>query len=225
MFKTSRCRILHLTLSLHEHTMEFDEQAADAKRREVRDAALVVRHSCDQLPDEDIDAAIEAFSRITPPEEPDTTVGYITIRSPYTVPRAQSRKPGNVFLSWRKLMDIVPDVSLAGLGAATLPIAPPWATVLAALYIWNKVSQGSIEEFSEIEATTILALWKNRDGENRIAETDGFAKVNELRAGYSLPPLTQGQFASAVDRLVDIRCVELSDGIIRLRETVRVKYR
>ena len=92
------------------------------------------------------------------------------------------------------------------------------------MYVWNKIWRGSVEEFNDLEATTILALWKNRNGENKIAETDGFGKTNQLRASYSLPPLTLGQFTSVVDRLVQIRCVTLEEGVIWLREWVRIKY-
>ena len=121
-------------------------------------------------------------------------------------------------------MDIVPDIALAGLGAATLPIAPAWSAVLVALYIWNKVLRGSTEEFSDAEALAMLALWKNRTGMNEISEALGFTKTNELRAEYSLSPLTEGQFNSIVVRFREIRCIEPVDGIIRLREWVNVEY-
>jgi hypothetical protein len=204
--------------------MELDQRAASAKRESMREAATAARGSVQSLPDETIAAVLDAFSRVTPPEEPEFTIGLITINSLHTSPKAQSRKPGNVVLNWRKLIDIVPDVSLAGLGAATLPIAPAWSAVLAALYIWNKVWRGSFEEFSDAEAVAILALWKNRDGEAKISEADGFAKTNDLRATYSLAPLTLGQFTSVIDRLIQIDCIELTEGIIWLREWVTVKY-
>jgi hypothetical protein len=179
--------------------MELDESAAADKRRTIREAATAARRTLQVLPDDRIDSAVEAFSRVTPPEEPELTIGLVTISSLYTTPKAQSRKPGNIVLNWRKLIDIVPDVSLASLGAATLPIAPAWSVVLVGLYVWNKI-------------------W------DKIAEADGFEKVNELRTSYSLPPLTLGQFTSVIDRLVQIDCVELEEGVIWLREWVRVKY-
>ena len=90
--------------------------------------------------------------------------------------------------------------------------------------MWNKIWRGSVEEFTDSEAVAVLALWKNRTEENKISEVDGFSKTNEIRASYSLPPLTNGQFATVIDRLVQIRCIELKDGTIWLREGVRVKY-
>src|SRR5262249_10110301 len=127
-------------------------------------------------------------------------------------------------LNWRKLIDIVPDISLAGLGAVTLPVAPAIAAVLAALYVWNKLWRGSVEELSDVEAVTILALWQNRNPQKKISEQDGFTKTNDLRATYSLPPLSQRQYAGAISRLIEIDCIELENGVIWLREWVRVKY-
>src|ERR1700730_15896516 len=96
--------------------MEFDERAAEAKRESMREAAAAARRSVNGLSDRSISEVLDAFSRVTPPEEPDVTIGLITIASVHNSPNANSRKPGNVVLNWRKLIDIVPDVSLAGLG-------------------------------------------------------------------------------------------------------------
>lgn len=204
--------------------MDYDESAAESKRNELSEAALSAGPAAHALPAAALESALDAFATVTPPEKPEITIGLVTINSLYGTPKAESRKPGNVVLNWCKLVDIVPDISLAGLGAATLPVAPALAAVLAGLYIWNKVWRGSLEEFSDVEAVTILALWQNRNGENKISENDGLAKTNQLRAEYSMPPLTAGPYAAAVNRLVEIDCIELEDGVIWLREWVRVKY-
>ena len=111
--------------------MEQDEDAADAKRQDIRRAASNARRTLPSFSNEAIDSAVEAFAAVTPPEEPEITIGWVTISSLHSAPSAQSRKPGNIILNWRRLIDVVPDVSLAGLGAATLPIAPAWSAVLA----------------------------------------------------------------------------------------------
>ena len=203
--------------------MEYDEDAASAKRTQLLAAAELgpVGH---MLPESARSRLVDAFANVTPPEEPDITIGLITINSFYDAPKASSRKPGNVLLNWRKLLDVVPDVSLAGLGAATLPVAPQVAVALAGLYIWNKVWRGAVEELSDVEAVTILALWEHRNEKNKISEQDGFVRTNEVRDRYALPPLTANQYASAVNRLVSLECIELEGGIIWLREWVRKKY-
>ncbi|MDL5592225.1 hypothetical protein QS468_05885 [Bacillus subtilis] len=203
--------------------MEYDKDAALAKRKQLlsvaaRDPVGAI------LTDEVRLRLVNAFASITPPEAPEFTIGLITINSLFDSPKARSRKPGNVVLNWRKLLDIVPDVSLASFGAASLPVAPQVAIVLVGLYIWNKVWRGAVEEFSDIEAVTILALWQHRDGECKIAESEGFVRVSELRVHYALPPLTNSQYASAINRLVQLDCIKLENGIISLREWIRVTY-
>ncbi|WP_434666704.1 hypothetical protein P5W99_37345 [Paraburkholderia sp. A3BS-1L] len=207
--------------------MDYETSAAELKRKQLHEAALAAGPMVHALPENALESALDALARITPPEKLDfeLRLDLCTISSLNTVPRALSRKPGNVLLNWRRLVDVVPDVSLAGFGALTLPVVPPaWAAVLAGLYIWNKLWRGSAEEFSDIEALTMLALWQNRNGKNKINEGDGLMKTNELRAQYKMPPLTLEQYAYTVNRLVEIECIELKNGVIWLREWVRVKY-
>jgi hypothetical protein len=132
-----------------------------------------------------------------------------------------SRKPGNIFLNWRKLMDIVPDATIAAAGAMT---SPAWLLPLIGLYVWNKLWRGAEEELTNVEACTICALWKNKDSRNRISEDDGFTATNTLRAHHGLPQLTRVEYNKASNRLLAMDCIELSNGIIWLREWVRVSY-
>lgn len=203
--------------------MEYDEGAALAKRKQLLSEAA--RSPVGAVLTEEFRLRlVNAFARVTPPEAPEFTIGLITINSLYDSPKARSHKPGNLVLNWRKLLDIVPDVSLAGFGAASLPVVPQVAIALVGLYIWSKVWRGTVEEFSDVEAVTILALWMHRNDKCKIAELEGFVRVNELRASYALAPLTAGQYASAINRLVQLDCVELANGIIWLREWIQVKY-
>jgi len=200
--------------------MQYDEEAAEAKLNAIRMAASLPGG----LPAHALDRVLAAFLRVRAPEKADDTLGWVTVTSLYSGPAARSRKPGNVLLNWRKLIDIIPDISLAGLGATSLPVAPAVAAVLAALYIANTLCRESVEHLSDVEAVTILALWQNRDRENTISEEVGYIKTNELRAAYSLPALSQGQYQTAVNRLSKIRCIALDNGVVSLRESVRVEY-
>lgn len=203
--------------------MKYDEDEVRAKRAQLLEHAALGPVG-QALPEDARRRLVNAFARVTPPAEPKVTLGLITISSLYDSPKASSRKLGNVVLNWRKLLDIVPDISLTGLGAASLPVAPQVAVVLTGLYIWNKVWREAVEEFSDVEAVTILALWEHRNGKNRIPEQEGFVKTNEVRERFALPPLTQGQYTSAVNRLAALQCVEIEDGVIWLRESVQKKY-
>lgn len=213
----------HITALKSLANMEYDEDAARAKRAQlVAHAALGLVG--EMLSEDARCRLVDAFARVTPPEVPEITIGLVTITSLYDSPKASSRKPGNVLLNWRKLLDVVPDVTLAGLGAATLPVAPQVAAALAGLYIWNKVWRGTVEELSDVEAVTILALWEHKNDENKIPEQEGFTRTNEVRSRYALPPLTEKQYVFAVNRLVSLNCVEIEEGIIWLREWVRKSY-
>ena len=122
-------------------------------------------------------------------------------------------------MNWRKLLDFVPDATIAGVGANQ---APTWVHWLVALYIWRKLLKHATEELTPIEATVLYALWKNRNGKNRLADDDGFASANELRDLLALAPLSRDEYTEAVDRLVRLRCLKLEHGIIELRESIRL---
>jgi hypothetical protein len=135
-------------------------------------------------------------------------------------PRGRSRKPGNVLLNWRKLLEIVPDTTLAAAGA----VESRWLTALAALYVWNKLWRGAEEKLTDAEATIIFALWKIRNSESKVSMDDGFEHTNLVRDGFKLPPLPRGAYEEAIDRLLEMSCVELEDNWLWLREWVRIKY-
>lgn len=173
-----------------------------------------------------VETLVRAFARLTAPEEPEEaefTLGYITLDAVSN--QGESRKPGNLFLNWRKLFDLGPDTVLAGIGAATASAAvQPWAIPLAALYIWNKVWRGAEEPLTEVDACILLALWQNRNSENKITEADGEVHTNALRSKQGLSALSVSEYAKALSRLAKLECIELSDGVVWLREWIKVKY-
>ena len=165
-------------------------------------------------------SAVEAFARLTAPTQPEPVVKMITLGS-FGDEGGSSRKPGNIFLNWRKLMDVVPDTAIAAAGAMTSPV---WLLPLIGLYVWNRLWRGAEEELSDVEACTICALWKNRDGRSRISEEEGFNKTNAMRTLHGLPELSRAEYTKAVNRLLAMECIEINSGIIWLREWVRVSY-
>jgi hypothetical protein len=197
--------------------MKADHEALDRKRRWLES---VSQHSVPALDATAAERFVAAFAQLTAPESEGPRIEYITINSTFS-PTASSRKPGNILLSWRKLVDIVPDVTLAGVGAATAPV---WALPLAGLYIWNKLWRGSEEQFSDVEAITILALWKSRNGEDRVSEEDGFFHTNKLRVASGQSEVTRAEYSRAITRLIKVQCIEVEKGVIWLREWIRVKY-
>jgi hypothetical protein len=208
-------------LRKQERRMSPDNDALDRKRRSLQ---RIAQEAAPSLEAEEVDSVVSTFATLSAPEVEEPRIGYITIDS-VSRPEATSRKPGNIVLNWRKLIDLVPDTALAGLGAATGSTAVlPWAIPLAGLYIWNKVWRAAEEKLTEVEASIVLALWKNRNPDHKVIEADGFTYTNTLRTNVGQSPLTLGQYTEGVTRLARIECVEIEDGVIWLREWIRVRF-
>ena len=133
---------------------------------------------------------------------------------------AVSRKPGNILLNWRKLFDTSPDVLVAAAGAGA---GGAFVRGLIGLYVWNRIWRGIEEPISEVEASVIESLWCGRGARKRIPEDVAFDIVNDSRVQHGLEQLSRVEFTAAVDRLVGLRCVELDDGEVWLREWIRKK--
>lgn len=170
--------------------------------------------------DETAIQVFNSFVELTPPTEPEIQLHLLTMR-PSGVGGGQSRKPGNIYLHWKKLFDVFPDVTIAVAGATA---SPYWLIPFIALYVWNKLWCGSAETLTENEASVIFALWKHRNNENRISEDAGFEKCNKIRESAKFPLLTRHEFDVAMNRLVSMGCVEIESGIIWLREWVCIQY-
>lgn len=200
--------------------MAYDNEALERKKQElqvlVRSAIPSSGQNSDCLEEE----VMRSFIRLTPPVEPPMVFEMITMRSSGSG-EGQSRKPGNIYLNMEKLMDVIPDVTLAAVGGAT---SPPWVLPFIGLYVWNKLWCSSKEELSETEATIIYVLWKHRNAKDKIAEDDAFEKTNGARNTAGIPLLKRGEFDQAVNRLVRMECIEIENGIIWLREWVCIKY-
>lgn len=96
-----------------------------------------------------------------------------------------------------------------------------FARGLIGLYIWNKIWRGSEELLTDVEASIVETLWTHGRRRARIDIEDAFAEVNQARRVHDLDVVTSTQFERALDRLVIMDCIELIDGRIWLRESVR----
>lgn len=192
----------------------------EAKKDEINEFASGVLRRLGSTQVDLAQTAVKAFARLTSPVEPEPVIKMITLGD-FGDEGGTSRKPGNIFLNWRKLMDIVPDATIAGAGAIA---SPTWLLPLIALYVWNKLWRGAEEELTNVEACIMYALWKNKDGRSKITEEDGFAKTNALRTQHALPELANTEYNKAINQLLKMGCIEMSSGVIWLREWVRVSY-
>jgi hypothetical protein len=200
--------------------MEYDNEALKRRREELLGLVRKAIPASSPTSSGIAEFLLESFMDLTPPTKPELLLEWLTIR-PSGLGGGRSRKPGNIWLNWRKLMDVIPDITIAAVGGAT---APKWLIPFLALYVWNKLWSSSTEEFGEVEATVIYALWKHRNGESRISEDDGYASANALREKIGLPLLVRKDFDRAVNRLLGMKCIEIDKGVIWLREWVRIQY-
>ncbi len=200
--------------------MEYDHAALERKTREIRELVKEAAHSSPAAAGDAVEQIMGSFVRLTAPTEPERTIEMITMR-PSGRGGGRSRKPGNIYLNWRKLMDLLPDIAIAAVGGTA---SPPWFLPVIGLYVWNKLWCSSAEELSEADATTLYALWKNRRGDSKISEDDGFEKTNAGRKACGLEPLTRGEYDRVINRLLKMDTIEMEEGMIWLRESVRMAY-
>lgn len=200
--------------------MEYDYEALEQKKAELLRLAQQAIRAHTETAGDTAESVVDSFIRLTPPTKPEMVIEMITMDS-LGRGGGRSRKPGNIYLNWRKLIDTIPDVTIAAVGGAT---APGWLLPLIGLYVWNKLWCNSEEELTEVEATAICALWKNKNSDNRISEDDGYEKTNAHRKEMGLPLLSRSQFDAAMNRLLRMECIEIEEGIIWLREWVRKVY-
>jgi hypothetical protein len=200
--------------------MEYDNEALEAKKSEIQALPVEAIRRVNRASEEAVESAVEAFTRLTPPTDPEPVIEMITVGS-FGRGGGKSRKPGNIYLNWQKLMDIVPDATIATAGALT---SPAWLLPLIGLYVWNKLWRGAEEDLTEVEACTIFALWKNRNGQSKISEDEGFVRNNALREQQDMPALLRSEYDVAINRLLRMECIEIENGIVWLREWVRIQY-
>jgi hypothetical protein len=127
-----------------------------------------------------------------------------------------SRKPGNMLLNWQRLYETIPSivVTVAGTEFAT------WLFPFVALLIWRDVVRQAEIKLNPTHAIAINAMWNGEDGNQRITESKAFMRTNLLLNSYDRPALTISAFNEIVDDLAAMRCLEVTEGVIWLLESV-----
>lgn len=184
--------------------------------------------AAESLPDENADASLIYNSlvrcgsvSIKPPLEEKPKMQFITMDPLRSYKKGNSMKPGNILLNIRKLMEAIPDMVSVGAGMTYDNLL---LTVCAALSLWVKLRDIATVEISKEQAFVIVALWRDCDPDREIALDDGFAAVNSLLKQYGEPEITYLKYNMVVDSLVEMQCIELTEGIIWLRESTSRSY-
>jgi hypothetical protein len=204
-----------LDLIIMEYTADNDSMRV--KRAELIQIATEILDPGDAKVAERL---VDSFCALTPPLDPPVVVHYITINS-LGSGGARSRKPGNLWLNWRKLASEFGDLSLTVVGV----VAEPKLIPLAALSIWNKVWTHSSIELSREHATVLYAMWQGRDKDNRLFEADAIQKSGLIFQLNGWPALEQRAYETIIADLERLRCIERKgSGVIWLRESVKKSY-
>jgi hypothetical protein len=119
------------------------------------------------LDDKAMDAIIDGFSMVNPPQFPKVE-GRFELFTIHNEGRGGgvSVKPGNIVFNWRKLVDNIPVIGLTFAGIS----ANPWLAILGGLVIWRQFYSQMRIEIDKNHAITLYTLWTERGRGNKINE-------------------------------------------------------
>jgi hypothetical protein len=202
--------------------------ASDAnKASELTDlAAMILQKELNTAPEKVANVArtlVEAFAIITPPELPPPRVEIEMVRMHSYGTSAESIRPGNVRLNMQKLVTAIAGGVLTGIGV----VAAPWTVLLGGIVLWAAIRDAATIQLTEREAAVLWAMWKNKDSKDRVDDEKLEALVNKERAENGYSALSKQEIDRAVDRLLQIGCIERAsgdEGKWWLREWIRQSY-
>lgn len=161
------------------------------------------------------------FLQITPPEEDPPMMQFITMDSLKNYKQGKSIKPGNIRLNIRNLIESIPSaVEMAAGIAIDLPVLK----ICAALNLWKTIKGFFTVEISKEEAFVIVSLWKNCDSRHEISLEKGFISTNELLKECEEQGFSNIKYNQVIDSLIKLQCIELTEGVIWLREWISKNY-
>ena len=158
---------------------------------------------------------------ITPPQEPPVIIHMVTMDSLKNYKKGSSIKPGNIMVNIKNLIDSLPEIVVSVVGIA---VDIPILKVCAVLNLWKMLRKAVSVEIDKTHAIVILALWKNRNGENKISPEHGFECSKKLYAEYNKDELSYEKYSEVLNQFVKIGSIEWVEGNIWLREWIRHTY-
>ena len=164
------------------------------------------------------------FINITAPEEPEQRsfqMELLVLDSPRNYKAGRSMKPGNIRLNFRKLISAIPDIIQIGYGIVE---DVPILKICGALGLWKILRDIVTVDITKEQAFVMIALWNRCDHNHRISLELGMAATNELRRRCDEPELSEHEYNKVIDDLIRLECVEVTAGVIWLREWISKKY-
>ena len=161
------------------------------------------------------------FISITPPLEKPLTMQLLTLDSLRDYKNGSSIKPGNIVLNIKELIEAIPEVVSIGAGMVCDNLV---ITVCGAFSLWLKLRDIATVSITREQAFTIVALWKSCNSAHKISLDDGFIATNVLLKQYGESEITNLKYNIVIDSLIKMQCIELTEGIIWLREWISRSY-
>ena len=161
------------------------------------------------------------FISITPPLEKPLTMQLLTLDSLRDYKNGSSIKPGNIVLNIKELIEAIPEVVSIGAGMVCDNLV---ITVCGAFSLWLKLRDIATVSITREQAFTIVALWKSCNSAHKISLDDGFIATNVLLKQYGESEITNLKYNIVIDSLIKMQCIELTEGIIWLRECISRSY-
>ena len=161
------------------------------------------------------------FIRIVPPKEKPPMMQMLTMDSLRNYQSGSSIKPGNIKLNIKNLICEIPSAIEF---AVSIAIDLPILKICAALHLWKSLRNAFTIEITKDQAFVIVALWKNCNQYHKIEIDKAYLAVTALYMKYGEPEITTIKYNQILDSLEKMRCIELNEGIIWLREWISNDY-
>ena len=201
----------------------------DLQDKAVQQLQLAINEKLSEfLADEDINTSLiynnlvkYGFVSITPPLEEPVIMHCLTFDSLKNYRDGNSIKPGNILLNIKNLIEAIPEMTSIGAG---MVCENPLIIVCGAFSLWLKLRDIATLKISQEQAFVIIALWKNCDMSHKISLNNGFDATNNLLKQYGESDITYLKYNYIIDSLVKMKCIEITEGTIWLREWISQEY-
>lgn len=163
------------------------------------------------------------FISITPPleiKEP-PTMHFLTLDSLRDYRQGKSIKPGNITLNMKKLIEAIPAIVCSGTSMACDNFV---VIICGAFCLWLKLRDIATINITKEQAFTIVALWRSCNDAHKITLDNGFIATNKLLKQYGESEITNLKYNIVIDSLIKIQSIELTEGVIWLREWISKSY-
>ena len=206
--------------------MEWDYGRKESKEQELRESLqnfLVEVGVPSEEKDKLSELIFDSLITVTPPEKERQFMEFIAL-SPSGRGGGRSIKPGNITLNINNLFEAIS----SGVFTAISVSQTPWAIPFAAVLLWGRLLKNMQIQISENEAVVLWVMWKIRNSENIVNESDIKPAIDEHSLKYQRSTLSTKDVEFSLSRLCEISSIDKVKGKEKswwLREWIKPVYR